>query len=76
MENQTINTQGLIIAALQSHFKAQRDEAVAGLSIYINNAVGVADHSAIIKECASLVRQISDAEEQLRTLQSLFVRKD
>lgn len=69
-------TSALLIAALQSHFKAKRDQAVAHLSIYVNNPVGVGDHQNILKECVDLVEQIAAAEENMRVVQKLFVRKD
>lgn len=66
----------LLIAAMQSHFKAKRDQAVAHLSIYVTNPVGVGDHQNILKECVDLVEQVAAAEENLRVVQKLFVRKD
>jgi hypothetical protein len=69
-------TSALLIAALQSHFKAKRDQAVAHLSIYVNNPVGVGDHQNILKECVDLVEQVAAAEENMRVVQKLFVRKD
>lgn len=70
-----LGTSGLIVSALQSHFRAKRDEAVANLSIYVNRSAGIGEHPNILKECALLVEQISSAEESLRTVQSLFSRK-
>ena len=69
-------TSGLLIAAMQSHFRAKRDQAVAHLSIYVNNPVGVGDHQNLLKECVDLVEQVASAEENLRVVQKLFVRKD
>jgi len=74
-EQSDLGTTGLIISALQSHFKARRDEAVANLSIYVNRSAGIGDHSNVLKECVGLIEQISSAEEGLRTVQTLFVRK-
>jgi len=77
MDNQeTTTTSSLLIAALQSHFKAKRDQAVAHLSIFVNNPVGVGDHQNMLKECVDLVEQIAAAEENMRVVQKLFVRKD
>lgn len=63
---------GLIVTALQSHFRAKRDEAVANLSIFVNRAAGVGEHNNLLKECIELVNQVSSAEEGLRTVQQLF----
>ena len=78
MENQetATSTSALLVTALQSHFKAKRDQAVAHLSVYINNPVGVGDHQNLLKECVDLVDQISAAEDNMRVVQKLFVRKD
>lgn len=77
MDNQeTTTTSSLVITALQSHFKAKRDQAVAHLSIFVNNPVGVGDHQNLLKECVDLVEQIAAAEENMRVVQKLFVRKD
>jgi hypothetical protein len=78
MDNQEsgTSTSALLITALQSHFKAKRDQAVAHLSIFVNNPVGVGEHQNLLKECVDLVEQITEAEENLRVVQKLFVRKD
>ena len=70
-----LGTSGLIVSALQSLFRARRDEAIANLSIYVNRSAGIGDHPNDLKECANLVEQISSAEESLRTVQNLFSRK-
>ena len=78
MENQETgtSTSALLITALQSHFKAKRDEAVAHLSVFISNPVGVGDHQNLLKECIELVEKVSSAEESMRVVKKLFVRKD
>ena len=78
MDNQetVTTTSSLLITALQSHFKAKRDQAVAHLSIFVNNPIGVGDHQNVLKECVDLVEQIAAAEENLHVVQKLFVRKD
>lgn len=75
-ETTAAGTSALIVAALQSHFKAKRDQAVAHLSVFVNSPVGVGDHQNLMKECADLVEQISSAEDCLRVVNKLFVRKD
>lgn len=70
------STSALLITALQSHFKAKRDQAVAHLSVFVNSPVGVGDHQNLMKECIDLVEQISTAEDCLRVVNKLFVRKD
>lgn len=78
MENQETgtSTSALLITALQSHFKAKRDEAVAHLSVFISNPVGIGDNQNLLKECIELVEKVSSAEESMRVVNKLFVRKD
>lgn len=75
-ETTASGTSALIVTALQSHFRAKRDQAVAHLSVYVNSPVGVGDHQNLLKECVDLVEQIAAAEENMRVVQKLFVRKD
>lgn len=72
MSNNT-SSSGLIVSALESHFRALRDSAVAQLSVYVNNPVGVAEHPNLVKDCADLVEQIANAEESLQIVRNLFV---
>ena len=62
-----------IVKALISHFRASRDQAVAQLNVYVNSPVGVADHPNIVEDCTVLVKQVTEAEDCLRTLNNLFV---
>lgn len=75
-ETTTSSVSALLVTALQSHFKAKRDQAVAHLSVYINNPAGVGDHQNLLKECVDLVEQISSAEDCMRVVNKLFIRKD
>ena len=52
----------LILTALQSGYRAQRDKAVAQLSIYIKSHVGVAEHPNVVEDCSQLVSEIAEAE--------------
>jgi hypothetical protein len=70
--NDNNSSAGLIVTALQSHFRAKRDEAVANLSVFVNRPAGVGEHHNLLKECVELVRQVSEAEEGMRTVQQLF----
>tara|TARA_B100000123_G_C25668032_1_gene400759 strand:- start:233 stop:484 length:252 start_codon:yes stop_codon:yes gene_type:complete len=63
----------LILAAMQSSFKAQRDRAMAQLSIFIKSHVGVADHATIVEDCNKLVQEIAEAEDCLKVINTVFV---
>jgi hypothetical protein len=68
-----VGTSELIIAAMESQFRAKRDKAVAQLSVYINAHVGVPDHPSVVDECSALVQQIAEADDGLRVLKNLLV---
>lgn len=66
-------TPQLIVNALISRCRAQRDEALAELSILINTSVGVGEHPTHVDDAAELLRKLSEAEEQLHSLERNFV---
>ena len=77
MSDQTTgSTSNLILAAIESSFRAKRDEAIANLSVYINSPSMASYNTNVVSECCMLVQEISDAESCIRTIQALFVRKD
>ena len=63
----------LIVTAIESSLRAKRDRAVAQLSVYINNHVGVSEHPNLVDDCESLVQEIAEAEDGLRVLRNLLV---
>ena len=61
----------LLVAAI-SHYEAQRDEALATLDIYLNNPVGIGEHSNILKEVVDWTEKLTEAEENIETLKKHF----
>ena len=59
-------------AALKSHYKAQEDEAIAVLQVYFNSPVGVGDHSNLMEDLKKWTQILTDARDNLATLESLF----
>ena len=55
-----------------SHWEAQRDEAVATLELYFLKAVGIGEHSEMLKEINKWTAKLAEAEENLGVLQSYF----
>jgi len=55
-----------------SHWEAQRDEAVATLELYFLKAVGIGEHSEMLKEINKWTAKLAEAEENLSVLQSYF----
>jgi hypothetical protein len=55
-------------AALVSQFESQRDESIAAMHVYLNNPVGVPDHSNFLGELKKIVISLCEAEDALDTL--------
>ena len=58
--------------ALKAQFEAQKQEALANLTVYLTNPVGIGEHRNLIEEMKELTRQLSDAEGCLETLSKTF----
>lgn len=61
----------LIINALEAKYTADLVKAEAELEILLSNSVGIGEHSNIITECDLKIKQISEAIENLQTLQKI-----
>lgn len=66
------NVTAAIISSLTSRFKAQRDEAMATIMIYMTNPAGIGDHSEIIEEIDKLFCKATEAEEKMKLLTEKF----
>jgi len=58
----------LFVKALQDHYVAQISEAVATLNLYLNNSVGIGEHSDLLAEVKKYVDILDDADGKLNTL--------
>ena len=58
----------LIIQALKDKYNAQISKAEATLKIYFEKPVAIGEHPQHIDECDKLINEISQAQENLRTL--------
>lgn len=54
----------LLFDALKARYKADELDAIARLSIYANNAVGIGEHPQITEEMDKLVQQYVDAKDK------------
>lgn len=63
-----------IAQALRSKYIAQIDEAVATLDIYLNNSVGIGEHSDILSEADKYVELLSSAQDKLASLDRLLTK--
>ena len=66
-----------LIRALVARYTAQKEEALATLSLYLNNPSVTPDHSGILDEIDLLVQKLSTAEGLLATLdENIRVSRD
>lgn len=61
----------LLFEALKARYKADEIDAVARLSIYAKNAVGIGEHPQITEEMDKLVQQYVDAKEKHSAVQDI-----
>jgi|TARA_R110000824_G_scaffold107395_2_gene253667 hypothetical protein len=66
-----ILTKGLY-DAIQANFVAQRDKAMYQMHLAFQNPVAVGEHPKIVEDCLELLKQISEAEEALESLEANF----
>lgn len=62
-----------LLQAALSHYEAQRDEALAVLEVYLNNPVGIGEHSNLLDEIKEWTHKLAEAEENISTLNKYFV---
>jgi len=72
---QTKKMASLKVEALKARYEAQRKEALATLEVYYQNSVGIGEHHQIIDEMDALVRKVSEANDLIATLETLFIAK-
>ena len=62
-----------LFEALVLSYEAQRKEALAALNIYINNSVGVGDHSNHLDELKRWTAKLTEAEGSISAIKRNFV---
>lgn len=58
----------LFVKALIDHYTSKISESVATLNLYLNNSVGIGEHSDILEELKKYVDMLDDADSKLSTL--------
>jgi hypothetical protein len=66
----------VIYDALKAQFEAQRQKALATLTIYLTNPVGIGEHPQHIEEMEILARSLAEAEDVIATLERTFEPKE
>ncbi len=62
----------LLLRATIAYYKSKKAEALASLDVFLNNSVGVADHSNFLEEVKKWTEVLTDAEDNLATLHKHF----
>ena len=62
--------------ALKAQFEAQKQKALATLTIYLTNPVGIGEHPQHIEEMETLARSLAEAEDVIATLERTFEPKE
>ena len=66
------STGQLALSAVVAAFQAQRETALAQISLFINNPAGVADHNNFVEEIQTCVTQLAEANAALSTIRTTF----
>ena len=62
----------LALSAVVASLNAQRETALAQISLFINNPAGVADHNNFVEEIQECVAQLTNATNALETIRTTF----
>ena len=60
-----------ILEAVELHFRSQKSTNEANLDIFLNNAIGVAEHPNVVEETIQMIKNIAEAEEAIQIVQKL-----
>ena len=61
-----------LFKSLRCHYKAEINKALYQLDLAFQNPVAIGEHPKIVQDCIVLIKQLSEAEEALETLQKNF----
>jgi hypothetical protein len=65
----------LLVKALHDHYVSQISEALATLNIYLNNSVGIGEHSDILAELKKYMDILDAADSKLSTLNKYIINQ-
>ena len=66
----------LFVKALVDHYNSQISEALATLNVYLNQPVGIGEHSDLLAECKKYVSLLDDADSKLATIEKYLMSKN
>jgi len=69
-------TTNALYEALKVQFEAQKQKAIATLTVYLTNPVGIGEHPQIIDEMVEQTKSLAEAEDCIERLKDTFEVKD
>jgi len=69
-------TTNALYEALKIQFEAQKQKAIATLTVYLTNPVGIGEHPQIIDEMVEQTKSLAEAEDCIERLIDTFEVKD
>jgi len=69
-------TTNALYEALKLQFEAQKQKAIATLTVYLTNPVGIGEHPQIIDEMVEQTKSLAEAEDCIERLIDTFEVKD
>lgn len=67
-----METSNIMYEALKAQFEAQRQLALATLTVYLTNPVGIGEHPQHIEEMVKMTRSLAEANDCIETLKATF----
>lgn len=64
----------LILQACKTQYLADKQTALAELSVLLQSPVGIADHTSIVKEVQQKINKIAQAEECLAVVDQILTQ--
>ena len=64
-----------LVRATLARFEADRQESIAVIELYLNNPMGVAEHPSVVKEIATAIGNLADAEEAIGAIERNFLSR-
>ena len=58
--------------SLKCHYKGQANKALYQLDLAFQKPVAIGEHPKIVEDCIVLIKELSEAEEALETLEKNF----
>ena len=65
-------TKNVLYDALKAQFEAKKQKALATLTIYLTNPVGIGEHPQHIEEMVKLAEELAEADDVVKTLEKTF----